>query len=175
MEPSDNSVHQSPDLLGRLVRLGTISSEAITDVERGRIITECISLEQFELFVKIREGLPEISKLMLDRLSVNDYLQQQARLFLTHDGKGGFGLIGTELVSLFSYSDARHGQRLMKSAIAEGATFLTCFDIKGCLPRFYERFGFQEVARYSFDRDLAPSNWPYDELGTPDVIQMSRV
>jgi hypothetical protein len=175
MEPLDNSVHHSSDLVGRLVRSGTISSGTITDVEKGRIITECVSLEQFELFVKIREGLPEISKLMLDRLSVNDYLQQQARLFITHDGKGGFGLIGTELVSLFSYPDARHGERLMRSALAEGATYLTCFDIGGYLPRFYERFGFQEVARYSFDRDLAPSNWLYDSLGTPDVIQMSRL
>jgi hypothetical protein len=175
MEPFDNSLHRSPDLIGRAVLSGTISSDAITDVEKGRIVTECVSLEQFERFVMIREGLPEVSKLMLDRLSVNEYLQQQARLFLTHDGKGGFGIIGTELVSLFSYPEARHGERLMRIAIAEGATFLSCFDIGGFLPRFYERFGFQEVARYLFDGDLAPSNWLYDQLGTPDVIQMSRL
>jgi predicted GNAT family N-acyltransferase len=112
---------------------------------------------------------------MLDRLSVDEYLQQRARLFLTHDGKGGFGIIGTEVVSLFSYPEARHGTALMTRALEEGASFLSCFDVNGYLPRFYERFGFQEVARYSFDRDLAPSNWLYDELGTPDVIQMSRV
>jgi len=174
MEPFDNSVHRSPDRVGYAVLCGTISSGAITDVEKGRIITECTSLEQVELFVRIREELPEVSKLMLDRLSVNEYLQQRARLFLTQDGKGGFGIVGTELVSLFSYPEARYGAALMERALTEGAMFLSCFDINGHLPRFYERFGFQEVARYSFDTDLAPSDWLYDLLGTPDVIQMSR-
>lgn len=111
---------------------------------------------------------------MLDRLSVDEYVQRRARLFLTEDGKGGFGIIGTELVSLFSYPDVRYGATLMERAVAEGADFLSCFDVRGFLPRFYERFGFKEVARYSFDPDLAPSNWLYDSLGTPDVIQMAR-
>jgi len=174
MEPFDNSVHQSPDLVGRAMLAGSVSSPIISDIEKARIITECCSLEEFDRFVNIREGLPEVSKLMLDRLNVDEYVQKRARLFLTHDAKGGFGIIEGELVSLFSYPGVRHGVALMERAIAEGAEFLSCFDVAGFLPRFYEQFGFKEVARYSFDPDLAPSNWLYDTLGTPDVIQMAR-
>ena len=174
MEPSNDSLRHLPIPGGVVAVSGTISAALISDIERARIITECCSLEEFERFVEIREGLPVVSKLMLDRLTVDEYVQKRARLFLTQDGKGGFGIIDTELVSLFSYPDVRYGGTLMERAIAEGTNFLSCFDIRGFLPRFYERFGFREVARYSFDRDLAPSNWLYESLGTPDVIQMAR-
>ncbi len=174
MEPLDNSAHRFADLIGRAVLTGTISAAILSDLERGKVITECCSLEQFARFVEVREGLPQVAKLMLDRLSVDEYVQQRVRLFLTQDERGGFGVVGTELVSLFSYPGARYGELLMERAIAEGVQFLSCFDVGGSLPRFYERFGFKEVARYSFDPDLAPRDWLYDSLGTPDVIQMAR-
>jgi hypothetical protein len=156
-------------------KVGASLPQEALDPERGRHILECRTFDEFDSFVSAREGLPEIRKLMIHRLSSDEYRSKGARLFMTVDGKGGFGLIGSELVSLFSYPDAHYGASLMDRAIAEGARCLSCFDVDDHLPRFYRCFGFREVARQSFNPQMAPSSWMYESLGQPDVVWMSLV
>lgn len=65
-----------------------------------------------------------------------------------------------ELVLVHAWGKG-HGDHLMTSAIAFGATRLDCFD--GYLPTFYARHGFVE--------DRRESNWT---PGEPDIVFMTR-
>ena len=95
---------------------------------------------------------------------------RHAQLYLSHDNCSGYAIFaGGELRSVFSCVKGR-GAQLLDSAIANGATWLECFD--GFLSQLYSNAGFVEVARYTFDPALAPTGWDQLANGTPDYLKM---
>jgi hypothetical protein len=154
---------------------GSIPSDIAPDLVPGRgdSIRPCSEWADVCRFVEAREGHPSVCKILLHPYSAEEYLERRARLFLTHDARGGFGLVDNELISLFSYPGMKYGSMLVSEAKRLGASYLTCFDVGGVLVRFYEQHGFQEVSRAAWDPDRAASNWCYKTFGSPDMVEMS--
>lgn len=92
------------------------------------------------------------------RFATSETFDPSGRYFLSADGMAGYGIVNGELVGVHSRTHG-HGADIMRSALANGAMHLDCFE--GFLPEFYARFGFVETRR--------ESNWA--ENG-PDVVYM---
>ena len=95
---------------------------------RAEALVECCTVEDMGRFIASRDSLPNDLRGFLMPYSREKYVAHEARLFLTVDGRGGFALIRDELASLFSLPGARYGDMLVRSAIEEGASALSCFD-----------------------------------------------
>ncbi len=122
-------------------------------------------------FVMLREMLPERHRLMLTPYAVADYEREGARLFLTDNNTGGFGILPSkEIVSVFSLPGTRVGRYLIEDAILRGGRRVECFDIGNKLPKLYAQFGFSEVDRIPWDDNHSPQSWDFDRYGTPDVV-----
>lgn len=154
--------------------LPAISASLLAVRQRRSIgIVECSQSEEIERFVQAREALPSRFIVCLTPLSVQAYLGTNTRLFLTEDSMGGFGLLGPEISSIFSYPGKKYGDLLLEEAKARGGSSLCCYDLNGALPRFYARHGFREVARHAWKEELAAPSWNYAVWGTPDFVEMS--
>lgn len=100
------------------------------------------------------------------------------RMFLSPDGKSGFALKGTDLVSVFKgdTQDKRVAHAMVPLAIEEGAITADAFDTT--LPEIYGDHGLKTVARLPWDDSQAPSDWDKDTFsesnnGEPDVVFMA--
>ena len=121
-----------------------------------------------QIIDKVRES-DDLYKGNITDYSLDDY--RQFRTFLSPDKKSGYAIKpDNELISVFSKERGR-GKDLVKSAVKEGAKKLDAFDIGGKLPRLYGEY-FDEVDRLKFADEYAPTQWNYDRLGRPDVVQM---
>jgi|GEM_PF-5312267 len=135
-------------------------------------ISECKDLAAITAFVNARELMPEHLLGFMSPYSVTEYANFGARLFLTSDSAGGFGLIGGQLCSVFSHPGKHYGHQLVAFAKALGAERLTCYDFNGFLGDLYKQHGFVESERHSWRCDLAPANWNYARWGRPDYLIM---
>lgn len=87
--------------------------------------------------------------------------RMDAEFYLDADATRGYGVAHDgELVALWCLVRG-HGKELVKSAIANGATWLTCHD-NGFLVEFYTKCGLDEVGR---EQNLVD--------GQPDVVRMA--
>ena len=100
------------------------------------------------------------------------------RMFLSPDGKSGFALKGSDLVSVFKgeTQDKRVAHAMVPLAIQEGAITGDAFDT--VLPKIYGDHGLKTVARLPWDDSQAPSDWSKETFsdsnnGEPDVIFMA--
>ena len=91
------------------------------------------------------------------------------RLFLSPDGNSGFALDGETLVSVFGRGGGKL-RKIVDAAVANGARKLDAFDTG--LPQMYASLGWRETGRRKWNDKYAPKDWPYDELGRPDVVDM---
>lgn len=140
---------------------------------RGQAIVECCSQEAMERFIASRDSLPIERRSFLSSYTLDQYLAEGARLFLTADGRGGFAVLGGELASLFSLPGANYGESLVRFAIEQGASKLNCYDNGGKLLSLYSRCGFREIFRAPWNEQYAPSGWDYAAWGRPDYVEMS--
>lgn len=87
--------------------------------------------------------------------------RMDAQFYLDAHAERGYGVgVDGELVALWCLVRGQ-GEQLVKSAVANGAKWLTCYD-NGFLVQFYTRCGFNEVGR--------KANWVE---GQPDVVRMA--
>ena len=109
--------------------------------------------------------------LFLTPRSAADFRHRRTRTFLSNRANAGFALTSDdELENLFAIHGNGTGVRAVVQAVALGATHLTV--IGEPLVEFYSRLGWIEATRIAFDPKRAPDRWPYDALGTPEVIAM---
>jgi hypothetical protein len=99
---------------------------------------------------------------------------EQAKLFLDEAKTAGLAITPEgDLISVFK---AKGSTTDINDILAEAAPEATTLDAyasgKGYLPNLYAKHGFRPVARVEFDRNFAPEGWPYERLGTPDVVLM---
>lgn len=172
MHSVDRNARRSLDLSGLVAAPSNIIAEFLQN-RPSVTIAECSSERDMHRFMIARDILPPKQKGMRHPYTFDEYVEQGARLFLTHDSCGGFGLRGNELISLFSLPGYKYGNILVAAAKERGAEHLCCFDVDGRLLSFYGRHGFREVARELWNPQCAPPNWNYQDLGTPDVVTMS--
>lgn len=101
------------------------------------------------------------------------YQEFDAKVYLDKDGSAGYAIKPDgELISVFSLKRGQ-GDRLMRSAIANGATHCDCFD--GYLAeKFYPAYGFRETERVAWDDQYAPKGWNYKRFGRPTLVFLSR-
>jgi hypothetical protein len=149
-------------------------NRALSVVSFRQALIECSSRQEMERFIRARDALPDHLRGFIVMYSVDEYMSEGARLFVTGDGLGGFALINGELASLFSLPGAHYGDLLVGHAVQQGAYKLSCFDTRGKLPALYGRHGFEEKLRAAWDDTLAPPNWRYDWWGRPDYVEMRR-
>ena len=99
---------------------------------------------------------------------------EQAKLFLDETKTAGLAITPEgDLISVFK---AKGSTTDINDILAEAAPEAITLDAyasgKGYLPNLYAKHGFRPVARVEFDRNFAPEGWPYERLGTPDVVLM---
>lgn len=135
---------------------------------------ECSTVVDMVRFIASRDSLPTALRGFVKPYSREMYIANEARLFLTVDGRGGFAVIRDELASLFSLPGAGYGDMLVQSAVEAGARRLSCFDSNGKLVSLYSRHGFKETTRAAWNDELAPHSWDYGAWGWPDYVEMSR-
>jgi hypothetical protein len=110
-------------------------------------------------FLEATSQIHKIWKLMQDNITLPPRLP--ANFYMDAEGTMGYGVAPDgELISLWSLVRGQ-GVTLVKQAVANGATWLTCYD-NGFLVHFYTRCGFDEVGR--------EPNWVE---GQPDVVRMA--
>lgn len=103
------------------------------------------------------------------------YKDKETALFLSADKKAGVAVTKDgDLVSVFKHPSSKDDIRPVLRDAARVSTTLDAFDINGFLPNLYSEFGFKPVARVAWDDTYAPPNWPYDLVGTPDVVLMVK-
>lgn len=107
--------------------------------------------------------------------SPEDYANM--RTFLSNDGKIGFAIKDDgDIVSVFNGSDVKGAaDNIMQAATSVGGTKLDAFDT--FLPQIYNRNGFTEVGRDSWNEMNKPNGWNKGEMrrfnqGQPDVVYM---
>ena len=102
-----------------------------------------------------------------------DYKNKGTILFLSEDGKSGFGITkDKELISVFSL-ERKRGKTFVAEARARGATHLGCMGEH--LLDMYSEFGFSPVEVLHWDNQFAPKNWNYERFGTPNIYEMKLV
>jgi hypothetical protein len=135
-------------------------------------VCECVGSSALQKFVTQRDKLPADLLAFVTCYSAEEYARQSARLFLTADGNGGYGIHHGELISVFSLPGYRYGSHLVRTAIEHGAWHLSCFDPGGALTRFYGAHGFKQTSSVPWNQAYAPKEWNYKRFGTPDLIHM---
>ena len=110
-------------------------------------------------FLSATSAIHKIWALMRNNITVPP--RMEAQFYMDAEGTMGYGVCPDgELVALWSLVRGQ-GNTLVKQAVANGATWLTCYD-NGFLVQFYTRCGFDEVSR--------EANWV---AGQPDVVRMA--
>ncbi len=127
----------------------------------------------FVEFIRNINELPAHLHTFVTAYSVDEYEEKGAVAFLSETHKSGYVLTDeNDLISVFSLPGAREGKAAIQDAVSRGALTLDCFE--GYLPEFYEKFGFVEIDRLTWDDHYAPETWDYDRFGRPDIIFMTR-
>lgn len=110
----------------------------------------------------------------------DEELKNDYRLFhVLSNGLAGVGVKHDgEIAGLHSLIDntVQHPQYNVSSclfgvATKHGGQWLECFNT--WLPEVYEKQGLTPTARIPFNREYAPRNWDYEELGEPDLVFMA--
>ena len=135
-------------------------------------LVQCTTHALVDSFIEARDGIPDHLRPFLTPYTAAEYGERGAQLYMTPDGRGGFGVAHGELISLFSYPQARHGNVLVGLARECGAVTLCCYDVDGRLVRLYERHGFVQVRRERWSEQYAPQGWATDRFGYPDYVEM---
>lgn len=144
-------------------------------VHRGTAApSECTSIQDIIRFCEARDSLPPGLRAFLTPFSPQEYLDMRARLFLMDDGRGGYGLIGQRLISIFSLPGAHYGPHLLQHALTHGAAEAEFLDAHEKLSAFYGQHGFIEISRQSWNQKYAPRQWDYERFGTPDNILVRK-
>lgn len=121
-------------------------------------------------YIVQRDRLPPGLLAFLTRYVAEDYEKKQTSLYLSEDGRCGFGLNPDgELISVFSLEKGR-GKALVKAAVAHGAKYLSCLGQK--LQILYGDAGFQVMREYPWDDAYAPESWDYSRFDTPNCYEM---
>jgi hypothetical protein len=103
--------------------------------------------------------------------SKQDYSEFQT--FLSPDKKSGYAIKPNgELISVFSLEKGRGGGLVTDAVLNKGASKLDAFDINNKLPSLYGKY-MDETNRLKFADEFAPSDWNYEKLGRPDVVEMA--
>lgn len=101
------------------------------------------------------------------------------RLFVSDDGSTGFALKSDgDIVSVYSMQDSQYkgsAYNNILTAVEQGGTKLDCFDT--VLPKIYNRCGFEETERLTWDDQYMPDGWDKETYnkynnGEPDVVMM---
>jgi len=108
----------------------------------------------------------------LSELGVEDI--EGSQLVLAADGDSGAVVSKDgDIQNVFNGGKTKGaGKEIMIEAVKRGGKTLDCYD--DFLPRYYEQFGFTEVARMKFNREYAPEGWDYEQQSEPDVVFMAR-
>lgn len=105
----------------------------------------------------------------LDLTPVGELVAAGYRLYGSEDGTVGFSIgPAGDLGHLFSTSNVRGATRsAILHAVEEGATHTDTLD--AATANLLRQYGFEEIARTKFDKDLVPEGW---QGGEPDIIHM---
>lgn len=126
-----------------------------------------------EEFILSRDMLDSDLFAFLTPHTGKDYESKGTKLFLSEDGKSGFGITkNNELISVFSLERQR-GRTLVALAKKHGVTHLSCMGEH--LLEMYSEFGFSPVEVTKWDNQFAPKNWSYERFGTPNIYEMRLV
>ena len=124
-------------------------------------------------FINARNKLDQDLFAFLTPHTEQDYETKGTKLFLSEDGKSGFGVNPDgELISVFSLERQR-GKILVAEARKQGATYLSCMGDH--LLDLYSEFDFSPVETLRWDNQFAPKNWNYERFGTPNIYDMRLV
>lgn len=134
-------------------------------------VIELIQNDEFDIneIKEFRDSLYKSKR----RGYLSEYSEEEFKDMTTYKVKGydiGYAIKPDgDIVSVFNNSNVGGvGSELIKSAIRNGGTKLDHFD--GWLSDFYEKLGFEEYMRYTWDDQYAPENWNYEKDGRPDVV-----
>ena len=145
-----------------------MTQEEIPSLEKGTFQLVS-SLE----FITARNMLDQDLFAFLTLHTEQDYVTKGTKLYLSKDGKSGFGLNPDgELISVFSLERQR-GKILVAEARKQGATYLSCMGDH--LLELYSEFEFSPVEVLRWDNQFAPKNWNYERFGTPNIFDMRLV
>lgn len=183
MDPKDSLDQALPglalpahiDWMGDMLRetpLERVTPQPLDLVRPRRTFHECADDAAFDRFIESRSRVPAHFLPFLTLDSVAQYRAEGARLFLSECGRGGYGIRGEELLSVFSLPGAKLGLEIAHDAVARGARQLDTLDVNGKVVGLYLRAGFQELRRLPWDAYHAPQNWNYDLWGRPDLVVM---
>lgn len=123
-------------------------------------------------FVAVRDTMPPALSAFITPYTAEQYEKEGANLYLEASGKGGFGIRGDELISVFSVPGAHVGKELIDSAINLGAKKLDCIGKK--LLRLYASKGFKVTKIEKWDDKYKPEKWDTKSFGKPDIYYMVR-
>ncbi len=145
-----------------------MTQEEIPSLEKGafQIVS---SLE----FITARDMLdPDLFAFLTPHTQQN-YQNKGTKLYLSKDGKSGFGVNPDgELISVFSLERQR-GKILVAEARKQGATYLSCMGEH--LLKMYSEFDFAPTEILVWDNQFAPKNWNYERFGTPNIYDMRLI
>ncbi|MBN8550978.1 MAG: hypothetical protein J0M12_16815 [Deltaproteobacteria bacterium] len=158
----------STDLIGESLSELSLASPIVA---RSSFV-ECRGRTEIQKFIESRGQVPPQYLPFLSLRSAEQYEQDGTRLFLSECGRGGYGLSGDELVSVFSQRGAKLGSHIAHDAIERGARRLDTLDVNGKVVRLYLQAGFREVQRIPWNDAYAPTNWSYEMWGRPDLVLM---
>ncbi len=123
-----------------------------------------------EEFIKQRDKLPKVLLNYLTPYTVEEYRAADVKLKLHKSGNGGYGLKGSELISVFSLPGKHLGSELVDDAIANGAKKLDC--LGDSLLEFYSKKGFKVAKTDKWDDQYAPKDWDYERFKRPNLYYM---
>ena len=94
-------------------------------------------------------------------------------MFISEGGEAGFAMKPNgDICSLFHNPKIGTKKGVLGHSIElglqHGGNRLDCFD--GFLPKQYAKWGFEPVAKVSFNREYAPEGWNFERDGEPDVL-----
>jgi hypothetical protein len=121
-------------------------------------------------FIKNRDELPKGLRAFLTPYTAEEYEAAGVKLKLYEGGKGGYGLKGDELISVFSKPGKHLGYQLVEDAKANGAKRLDC--LGDDLVSTYKRNGFKVIKTDKWDDKYAPKDWDYVKHGRPNLYYM---
>ena len=123
-------------------------------------------------FVKARNNLSNDKAVFVTPYTESEYEDMKATCYLSENKKSGYAIKPDgDLISVFSL-EAGNGMFIVASAIKNGATKLDCIGKE--LVRFYNKFGFREYDRWTWNDEYAPAGWDYEQNGRPDIVLMKR-
>lgn len=141
----------------------------LDDAQTRRNIGDAVQRVYDDSYTGKQVTVPSEEELKNDYQSFHILVNGLAGVGVKHDG---------EIAGLHSLNNktVQHPQRnvspcLFGAVTKHGGTWLECFGT--WLPKVYEDQGLTPTARIPFNREYAPENWDYGELGEPDLVFMA--